>query len=90
MVYQMLAGITPWQSDSDYDLYESIKNKPVEFPDEFDPVARDLVSKLLDKDPNTRLGSGSEDRYTVIIQQKRILGTQSSSLLQGHRLGQLA
>lgn len=62
MVYQMLTGTTPWQSESDYDLYESIKSKDVNFPADFDPVAKDLVSKLLDKDPKTRLGSGSPSR----------------------------
>ena len=63
MVYQMLAGETPWKSGSDYDLYESIKSRPVEFALTFDPVALDFVNKLLDQDPNTRLGGGPEGGY---------------------------
>lgn len=61
MVYQMLTGATPYQSLSDYDLYESIKTQPVVFADDFDPVAKDLVAKLLDKNPATRLGCGTPD-----------------------------
>lgn len=62
MVFQMFTGTPPWQSDSDYDLYESIKAKEINFPADFDPVAKDLVTKLLDKNPSSRLGSGSDDR----------------------------
>jgi 3-phosphoinositide dependent protein kinase-1 len=66
MLYQMLIGTTPWQSDSDYDLYESIKSKEVSFPSDFDHVAKDLISKLLDKNPESRLGSGADDTYSFI------------------------
>lgn len=61
MVYQMLVGSHPYSNDSDFELYESIKNDHMKFPGDFDPTAKDLVVKLLDKNPQTRLGCGPED-----------------------------
>ena len=66
MIYQMLTGATPYQSLSDYDLYESIKTQSVSFPDDFDPVSKDLILKLLDKNPATRLGCDTEDTYNIL------------------------
>ena len=62
MLYQMLTGNHPYSNDSDYELYEAIKNDETKFPADIDNNAKDLVVKLLDKNPLTRLGCGSEDR----------------------------
>ena len=45
------------------ELFENIKAAPLEIPSYVSPVARDLISKLLARNPKKRLGSinGSEE-----------------------------
>lgn len=62
MIYFMLTGNPPFSNESDYDLYEAIKNEPVKFPENMDANAKDLITKLLDKNPATRLGSDGESK----------------------------
>jgi protein-serine/threonine kinase len=54
VLYEMLVGRRPFEG-AYYALMNDIVEKPVEFPAGFDPVAKDLVSQLLVKDPKARL-----------------------------------
>ncbi|KAJ7603604.1 kinase-like domain-containing protein, partial [Mycena polygramma] len=58
VVYQMIAGRFAFNDKSDYRTWEKINNVEYEFPDGFNPQARDLVEKLLIHDPSKRLGAG--------------------------------
>jgi len=55
LLYEMLAGIPPFYSENVNEMYELILKKPLEFPDDMSPNARDLCTRLLDRNPDTRL-----------------------------------
>lgn len=66
--YCLLFGKLPFYADSEYDLFQVIVNQPLEFPKDKDSfqsptnitetefeLAKDLLSKLLDKNSTTRI-----------------------------------
>jgi len=55
----MLLGKTPFYDKNIDKMYEFIKYSKLEFPlhNNLSADAQDLITKLLDKDPDTRLGS---------------------------------
>ncbi|TYZ63313.1 hypothetical protein PybrP1_005945 [[Pythium] brassicae (nom. inval.)] len=57
VVYEMLAGLPPWYSQDVRTMRRRILNKPLAFPGFVSEPARDLVSRLLQRDPRQRLGS---------------------------------
>uniref|UniRef100_A0A0A9DML0 non-specific serine/threonine protein kinase n=1 Tax=Arundo donax TaxID=35708 RepID=A0A0A9DML0_ARUDO len=62
-LYELLYGRTPFVGDTNEATLRNIVRRPLEFPAApaghggGDAAARDLISRLLDKDPRTRLGS---------------------------------
>ncbi|XP_050443522.1 3-phosphoinositide-dependent protein kinase 1 isoform X2 [Adelges cooleyi] len=66
IIYQMIAGLPPFRSRSEYMLFKKILSLDYEFPDGFNADAKDLVQKLLVLDPNERLGAKDDKRYTSI------------------------
>ncbi|KAF0296812.1 Protein kinase DC2 [Amphibalanus amphitrite] len=64
LVYEMLSGYPPFFDDNPFGIYEKILAGKIEWPRHIDPVAKDLVKKLLVQDRTKRLGnmkSGAED-----------------------------
>lgn len=60
----MLVGYPPFYADNPFGIYEKILTGKYEWPRLVDPVAKDLVKKLLVPDRTKRLGnmkSGAED-----------------------------
>ncbi|KAI1844216.1 hypothetical protein JX266_009700 [Neoarthrinium moseri] len=55
MIYQMLAGRPPFKGGTEWLTFEKIINLDYEFPQGFPPAARDLVERLLVRDPSRRL-----------------------------------
>lgn len=55
-MYEFLVGVPPYYSDNIEKLYENIQSGPIQFPKHMSPVARDLISKLMIRNPMTRLG----------------------------------
>ena len=57
LLYEMLAGMPPFYDTNRKMIYSAILNqKPVYFPN-MSYIVRDLISKLLVKDPKKRLGA---------------------------------
>ncbi|CAG8625939.1 5366_t:CDS:2, partial [Ambispora gerdemannii] len=54
-LYCMTFGYLPFEKDNLIDLYVSIKEDTLVIPPETDADLADLLTKLLDKDPNTRI-----------------------------------
>jgi RAC serine/threonine-protein kinase/serum/glucocorticoid-regulated kinase 2 len=54
-VYEMLCGIPPFYSENVNEMYELILQKPLEFPPGVNAAAMDLCTKLLDRNPETRM-----------------------------------
>ncbi|KAJ1555228.1 camp-dependent protein kinase catalytic subunit [Cladochytrium tenue] len=64
LIYEMLAGHPPFYDEDPFKLYEKILICKLRFPPHFDPMARDLVRRLLTPDLSKRFGNlkgGSED-----------------------------
>lgn len=62
ILYEMLAGITPFWADNHADMYRRVLEDPLEFPaDIFDYETAEFLSDILDRDPRTRLGAHSID-----------------------------
>jgi len=66
IIYQMIAGLPPFRSSSEYLIFKKIKNLDYEFPDGFCPCAKKLVQKLLVVDPSERLGAKDGETYASI------------------------
>ncbi|PFH52010.1 hypothetical protein AMATHDRAFT_2499 [Amanita thiersii Skay4041] len=58
IIYQMIAGRFAFQGLSDYLTWQKIKRLEYTFPDGFDEQAKDLIGRLLVKNPHDRLGVG--------------------------------
>jgi serine/threonine protein kinase len=56
LIYEMLVGCPPW-SGHDGHIFERILRGEIEWSDTMDPLAKDLIEKLLMKDRFNRLGT---------------------------------
>ncbi|OMJ12041.1 cAMP-dependent protein kinase type 1 [Smittium culicis] len=64
LIFEMIAGYPPYYDRDHYKLYERILSGRVRWPNHFDPIARDLVEKLITSDLSSRYGNlknGSKD-----------------------------
>ncbi|KAH9458692.1 hypothetical protein MJO29_005783 [Puccinia striiformis f. sp. tritici] len=62
LLYEMLSGLPPYYDEDHHTMYRKILKDPLTFPAEIKPDARALLTGLLDREPNTRLGAkGAED-----------------------------
>ncbi|ORX54978.1 Pkinase-domain-containing protein [Hesseltinella vesiculosa] len=64
LIYEMLAGQTPFYDDDQLKLFEKILEGKIQYPPHFDQAATSLCSKLLTADLSKRYGNlkgGSED-----------------------------
>lgn len=59
MLYEMLTGLPPFYDENTNEMYRKILQEPLTFPssDIVPPAARDLLTRLLDRDPQRRLGA---------------------------------
>ena len=55
LVYEMLTGIPPFYDKNRKVLFNKIRNKPIEFHNYHNSTTRDLISRLLTRDPQNRL-----------------------------------
>ncbi|TFK44560.1 kinase-like domain-containing protein [Crucibulum laeve] len=58
IIYQMISGRFAFQGLSEFLTFEKIKKLEYSFPDGFDESPKDLVQRLLVRDPSARLGVG--------------------------------
>ncbi|GAA5960431.1 hypothetical protein JCM21900_003592 [Sporobolomyces salmonicolor] len=65
LLYEMLAGLPPFYSENTNEMYQKILTDPLRFGDEFNADARSLLTGLLTRDPQQRLGvTGAESIKT--------------------------
>lgn len=57
LLYELLIGNPPFQHENPYKLYDLILNAPVPLPDSLNQEAKELISKLLTRDVQQRLGT---------------------------------
>ncbi|XP_052861134.1 cAMP-dependent protein kinase catalytic subunit PRKX [Anopheles cruzii] len=64
LIYEMVVGYPPFYDDNPFGIYEKILSGKIEWSRHTDPIAKDLVKKLLVLDRTKRLGNmknGAED-----------------------------
>lgn len=57
LIFEMLAGYPPFFDDNSFGIYEKILMGKVQFSAHFDPLAKDLLKRLLVSDRTKRLGN---------------------------------
>jgi len=55
LLCEMISGLPPFNSKKEEVMYQKIVNENIEIPDYFSQDARDLIQKLCDRNPQTRL-----------------------------------
>ncbi|KAI9292313.1 phosphoinositide-dependent kinase-1 [Neoconidiobolus thromboides FSU 785] len=55
--YQFLTGITPFNANNDYQIFQKIVALDYKFTDNILPIEKDFIQKLLVKEPESRLGA---------------------------------
>eukprot|EP00003_Mantamonas_plastica_P010729 TRINITY_DN201_c0_g1_i1.p2 TRINITY_DN201_c0_g1~~TRINITY_DN201_c0_g1_i1.p2 ORF type:complete len:289 (-),score=107.14 TRINITY_DN201_c0_g1_i1:1420-2286(-) len=61
LLFEMMAGLPPFYSQNVNVMYENILSGELKFPKHMSDDACDLLTKLLDRNPDSRLGSGPSD-----------------------------
>lgn len=56
LLYEMLTSLPPFYDEDVSVMYKKILEDPLIFPSDMDSVTKDLISKLLNRDPTQRLG----------------------------------
>ncbi|CAL8322029.1 unnamed protein product [Lota lota] len=65
LIYEMLVGESPFPGDDEEEVFDSIVNDEVRYPRFLTPDSQAVIQKLLQKDPEKRLGGGEEDAQEV-------------------------
>uniref|UniRef100_UPI0037E87A1A serine/threonine-protein kinase N2 n=1 Tax=Semicossyphus pulcher TaxID=241346 RepID=UPI0037E87A1A len=80
LIYEMLVGESPFPGDDEEEVFDSIVNDDVRYPRFLSPESVSLIQKLLQKNPEMRLGAGEEDA-AQIKRHKFFQGMDWSALL---------
>jgi serum/glucocorticoid-regulated kinase 2 len=67
LLYEMLTGLPPFYDENTNEMYRKILSEPLHFPgpEIVPPAARDLLTKLLDRDATRRLGTNGAAEIKV-------------------------
>ncbi|KAK3234735.1 hypothetical protein CYMTET_55018 [Cymbomonas tetramitiformis] len=76
LVYELLAGLPPFESDNDDDMINKCLAVDINFPDDFNLQARDLVKLLCKVDPGQRLGMDPINRMDDIKAHPFFIGVE--------------
>ena len=66
IIYQLRVGQVPFNGQFDYEVFEKITKRQLNFPNNIEKEAVDIIDQLLHLDPMQRLGAGppgSENSY---------------------------
>ena len=71
LLYEMLTGLPPFYDENTNEMYRKILSDPLHFPgpEIVPPAARDLLTRLLDRDATRRLGSNGAAEIKVRVPQ---------------------
>lgn len=65
LLYEMLTGLPPFYCQDRERLFEKIRKETLRFPPSLSPSAKNVLSGLLMRDPEKRLGSGPTDAEEI-------------------------
>ncbi|KAI1614402.1 protein-serine/threonine kinase [Exophiala viscosa] len=67
MLFEFLYGVPPFNAESTEQVFDNILNRRIAWHDDEDfdvsPAAKDLVNKLIQLDPDERLGANKDEKY---------------------------
>ncbi|KAH8360836.1 hypothetical protein KR084_007058, partial [Drosophila pseudotakahashii] len=63
LIYEMLVGYPPFYDEQPFGIYEKILSGKIEWERHMDPIAKDLIKKLLVNDRTKRLGNMKRHRW---------------------------
>ncbi|KAE8750994.1 hypothetical protein FOCC_FOCC002422 [Frankliniella occidentalis] len=90
LCYEFLVGKPPFEAETYEETYARISRAQYSFPDHVSQSARDLISKLLQLNPNNRLPLEGVLRHSWITEsemlRKRIQDSNSSKVKQNEKL----
>jgi serine/threonine protein kinase len=66
LLFEMLAGIPPYFDNKKEVMFKNIKQGPLKMPERFTEDAKDLILKLINRDPTKRLGAGKMDAEEIM------------------------
>jgi 3-phosphoinositide dependent protein kinase-1 len=74
IIYQLLSGYPPFGTlnETEYRIFQQIKNIEYSFPEGFDSQGKDLVENLLKFNPDDRLGAGDIERPEQLYSSIRL------------------
>jgi len=61
LLFEMLTGLPPFYDENTNEMYKKILSEELLIPDEISQTGRDLLAKLLNRDPAQRLGANGAD-----------------------------
>ena len=64
-MYEMICGHLPFYNKNHEVLFDLILHEEIRLPDLLSPVAKDILTQILQKDPRKRLGGGERDGRDV-------------------------
>lgn len=67
LLYEMLAGTTPFWADNHMDMYKRVLEDELEFPPSFDTVTCNFLTGLLEKEACERLGWGEDGIEDIML-----------------------
>ncbi|KAF5903134.1 serine/threonine-protein kinase N2-like isoform X1, partial [Clarias magur] len=65
LIYEMLVGESPFPGDDEEEVFDSIVNDEVRYPRFLSPESVSIIQKLLQKNPEKRLGASEQDANEV-------------------------
>ncbi|XP_056601519.1 serine/threonine-protein kinase N2 isoform X1 [Triplophysa dalaica] len=65
LIYEMLVGESPFPGDDEEEVFDSIVNDEVRYPRFLSPESVSIIQKLLQKNPERRIGAGEQDANEV-------------------------
>ncbi|KAH0793265.1 AGC family protein kinase [Histomonas meleagridis] len=65
LVFEMLTGLPPFYDENTNKMYRMILTEQVVFPSYISQDAKDFISRLLDRNPSTRMGASEEDAEEI-------------------------
>jgi len=68
LMYEFLVGNPPFEAQGHHETYKKISKVDVEYPPHISPMAKDLISKLLVKNPGDRLALSKVEDHPWIRQ----------------------
>jgi len=66
LMYEFLVGSPPFEAQGHQETYKKISRVDMQFPEHVSPLARDLMTKLLVKEPSQRLALGEVQNHPWI------------------------